>query len=153
MQPLCLLLPAGTDMAVRLWSVLELGVEARALCRPASSRSDTIRLSLAAPARHSALPDHVAVLASLFRAHLFGVHPGPGGLWLERRELADVLRLVESGLNSLDDARRHSEEGFVLTLEAVSVFLAGIRAQMGMFRKPAQRHAATRARGVLAAGA
>lgn len=154
MQPLCLLLPVGTDMAVRLWSVLELGMEARACDTGASPKMVGSRLpSSGISARRSPRPDHISVLASVFRSHLFGDHPNPGGLWLERRELADVLRLIEAGILALDRTRQFSEGSTALTLESVSAFLAGIRAQMGVVRKPAQRHSPVGLTGMLAAGA
>lgn len=146
MQPICLLLPVGSDIAVRLWSVLELGFEARAFQQFPHSRA---RLRGQLPATLRALPteapDHLCILASLFRAHLFGLHRCHGGLWLERRELADLLRLLECGLSGLALRGSHSES-IALTLESVSTFLVGIRAQMGALRKPAQRQTALNAR-------
>lgn len=151
MQPICLLLPVGSDVAVRLWSVLELGIQPSPLAKLRHSRAKfpNHAPTLADPAPSSA-PDHMHVLATLFRAHLLGFLPCRGGLWLDRRELAGLLRLLECGLARLDLRSPHSEN-LPLTLESVSTFLAGIRTQLGTLRKPAQRQSALRARAAAAA--
>ncbi len=146
MQPICLLLPVGSDVAARLWSVLELGIQPSPLAKVSSSRVKLIGHPPAVRATTpSGTPDHLQILASLFRAYLMGFLPGRGGLWMDRRELADLLRLLECGLARLELRNPHSES-VPLTLESVSKFLAGIRSQLGTPRKPAQRQSAFRAR-------
>ncbi|MDZ7638830.1 MAG: hypothetical protein U5J83_11375 [Bryobacterales bacterium] len=88
---------------------------------------------------------HHRILATIFREHLLGISPRHAGIWMERRELADLLRLLECGLSRLDSRYSHPES-LPLHLESVAEFLASVRAQMGALRKPAQRQPAPRAR-------
>lgn len=152
MQPICVLLPVGTEIAIRLWSVVELGIQARTFQNLSDSRIDgPARVPAASPAFPSNTPDHLHILAALFRENLLGAHRCRGGLWLERRELADLLHLLECGLTRLD-SRGASPESIPPTLESVSTFLADIRTQMGVLRKPARRQSALRTRSATAAG-
>lgn len=142
MQPICVLLPVGHDAARDLWTVLELGYQTRA-----SAHARWLR---PAPApRSDDAPDHLRILAALVREHLIG----PPGLnrviWLERRELVEVLRLVECGLSRLE--QRGNLHLSSTILESVASFLCGLHTQLGSVRKPAQRHHAPRVR-VAAAG-
>lgn len=143
MQPICVLLPVGHEAARDLWTVLELGYQTRA--------SAHARWVGPAPVpRSDEAPDHLRILAALVREHLIG----PPGLnrviWLERRELADVLRLVECGLSRLEQRREFDLSPTVL--DSVSTFLCGLHAQLGSLRKPVQRHITPRVRAAAAGG-
>ncbi len=152
MQPICLLLPVGSDTAVRLWSVVELGIQPSPSAKRAPTRNGAVGgLFSASKSASTSGPDHLHTLAALFRAHLLGFVPCRGGLWMDRRELADLLRLLECGLSRLD-LRNPPSDNLPLTLESVSLFLSGIRAQMGTARKPAQRQTAVRVRAAAAVG-
>ena len=152
MQPICLLLPVGTDVAVRLWSVVELGIQSSSQSPVPRSRQNALGRSPAPPnGVGSGGSDHLHILATLFRAHLLGFLPCRGGLWMDRRELADLLRLLECGLSRLD-LRNPQAENLPLILESVSMFLAGIRTQMGTMRKPVQRQATFRVNAASASG-
>ena len=152
MQPICLLLPVGSDIAVRLWSVVELGIQPSPVAERAPSRDSAVGGMVVAPRSTSTgAPDHLYTLASLFRAHLLGFVPCRGGLWMDRRELADLLRLLECGLSRLE-LRNPQSDNVPLTLESVSMFLSGIRAQMGTARKPVQRQTGVRVRAATAVG-
>ena len=152
MQPICLLLPVGSDIAVRLWSVVELGIQPSPAAKRAPSRSSAVGGVVSATnATSNGAPDHLHTLAALLRAHLLGFVPCRGGLWMDRRELADLLRLIECGLSRLD-LRNPQSDNVPLTLESVSLFLSGIRAQMGTARKPVQRQTAVRVRAASAVG-
>lgn len=154
MQPVCLLLPVQSDLANAIWTIVELGFQARsprfANLRRQPSQPET-RASIHPGNRAAESPDHLLILAHLIHNHLQGAHPLRQGLWLERRELIEFLRLLECGLARLE--RHHSApDQQIQLLEAAAGLLVHVRTRLGFARKPAQRQVAPRVRAATAAG-
>jgi hypothetical protein len=148
MRPVCLLLPAQSDLANGIWTLFELGLEARACWQCPDSSLVSGSGALGKVQRSMDSPDHLHILVCLVRDHLRGENPLRGGIWLERRELRDLLHLLEFGLGRLEWMSRHSPSGAgelnACVLESVADLLDQVRARLGMIRKPAQRQAELR---------
>lgn len=154
MQPVCLLLPVQSELANAVWTILELGFEARSASSLVEShlqRSPVTRTPPSPGHRAADSPDHLLILALLIRNHLQGVNPLRHGLWLERRELVDFLRLLECGLSRLERCNPSPDHRQQL-LEAAAGLLVHVRARLGIARRPAQRQAAPGVRAATAAG-
>lgn len=109
-------------MALALWNVLETGA-AGPRQQDARTKDDV------------AWEPHQEALLSLLRAKLMG-EPGDGhGVWLDRRELLDVLMVLDDGLQIL--ARQAELQG--CQHEAVAEFLGEVRRHLPVPKKPVLR--------------
>jgi hypothetical protein len=154
MQPVCLLLPVQSDLASAIWTILELGFEARSPRLPNQRRlhpAPEARIPVHHGQRAAESPDHLLILARLIHDHLQGANPLRQGLWLDRRELIEFLRLLECGLARLERYDPAPDQQARL-LEAAAGLLVHVRTRLGMARKPAQRQAAPRVRAATATG-
>ncbi|MCW5965378.1 MAG: hypothetical protein KIT83_15185 [Bryobacterales bacterium] len=125
MYPVCVRLPAETALASALWSVLETG----------SSLHSGLRGHRAFAGAHR---QHLDTLLHLLRGKLTGEGRGGNSVWMERRELGDLLVVLDEGLRTL--ARQPlAHEVNIRHQEAVMEFLREIRRQLPAPRKPASR--------------
>jgi hypothetical protein len=154
MQPVCLLLPVQSDLANAIRTIVDLGFQARSPRLPAPQRlqpQQETRTPVHPRHRAAESPDHLLILAQLIHNHIQGAHPLREGLWLDRRELIEFLRLLECGLARLERYHTAPDQQTRL-LEAAAGLLFHVRTRLGMARKPAQRQAAPRVRAATAAG-
>jgi hypothetical protein len=128
-QPVCLRLPQDVSLAAALWKVLEEG----ACVRGTTSPNSTQRPALVNSA-------HFQVLLDVARDRLLNPLHSERVVWLERRELMGLLRVLDLGLCRIrHDDHENADEA---ALRAVHELLMGLREIFPTPRKPAQRQAA-----------
>ncbi len=130
MYPVCVRLPEEAALSMALWSVLESGVSSQAGSRGQRATSGAHR-------------QHLDTLLQLLRAKLTHGGQSAGSMWMERRELGDLLVLVDDGLRALS-RQPVSNGSFSHYHDAVHQFLREIRKQLPTPRKPLSRQASAR---------
>lgn len=140
MYPVCVRLPAEAALASALWTVLETG----------SSLHNGVRGHRSFAGAHR---QHLDTLLHLLRGKLTGAGQDGNSVWMERRELGDLLVVLDEGLRIL--ARQPLAQGAETRhQEAVMGFLREIRRQLPAPRKPVSRQTpATKPAQVMAATA
>jgi hypothetical protein len=164
-HPVCVVLPGEVCRAAALWRVVELGalvtrtpLDAAKPARNGNGRHTNGSLSGltgSADRRGSArsLGHHLDGLLALIADKLASRQGAAFSLWIERRELAELLLVMDEGLALL--SRQSTDSAEVIALrEAISEFLFAIRQQLPAPRKPTRSQSAPpAARALAAAGA
>lgn len=124
--PICLRLPQEPDLACALWRLFALGSQQAQCSRLTRLRDEACWQALLLLIRHRLLA---------------GIHC-ERCVWVERRELRDLLLTLDAGLDCLfhnggSQLQEHT------TLQAVRQFLQAIPEQILSPRKPARREMAT----------
>jgi len=129
--PVCVRLPAEPSVATALWAVLETGATALAAFK--------VSFPNRSPQRQ-----HLEILLQLLRSKLTGSERQASCLWVERREVGDLLMVLDEGLRILSRQPFSQEMGACSSQEAVCAFLREIRKQLPPPRKPISRQSAVR---------
>ncbi|MCU0229197.1 MAG: hypothetical protein MUF01_16320 [Bryobacterales bacterium] len=124
MYPVCVSLPESPAVAAALWTVLDCGWQ--------QQQSRGARPTTAAQRQHT------DTLLHLLRAKLAKSAEHPECVWVERREVADILFLVDEGLQVLSRQPEGNGPQPPYAL-AVQVFLQEIRKRLPTPRKPVTR--------------
>ncbi len=125
MYPVCVRLPENPELATALWTVLEVGMLQQHHRRGTRALSPMHR-------------QHVDTLLTLLRSKLSGSADHPGSVWVERREIAGLLVLVDDGLQALSN-RLEDNGSAQLYAEAIHGFLGEIRRHLPTPRRPVSR--------------
>lgn len=129
MHPVRLRLPEDSLLAAALWKVLEQGIGARIHIPPPTA------VRPRSPQRQ-----HLETLLSLLRLRLTDGTVRERAFWVERRELGDLLLVLDEGLRWIG-RENGGNPGGDLQRRAVRDFLDGLKQQLPAPRKPAQRQA------------
>jgi hypothetical protein len=155
-HPVCVVLPGEVYRASALWRVVELGALVRRT--PLASRNNGAsgsnhRQPLAAQRTGGrGIGHHVDALLALMANRLSSTPPVEHSLWLEKREVAELLIILDEGL-ALLGAQANGDSETLLQQQVVAEFLNAIRQQLPVPRKPTRSQTSPFAKRSLAAAA
>ena len=158
-HPVCVVLPGEVYRASALWRVVELGALVRrtplATVVPRSHGGNDASHRQLATRQHSSgrgNGQHIDALLALIANRLAHSPVADYALWLEKRELAELLLILDEGL-ALLGAQSGSDQEATLQRQVIAEFLDSIRRQLPVPRKPTRTQESPFAKRSLAAAA